>query len=193
MKKNVLGMDISSSTIGWSLVEFEEDAAGKGCDAVLVDYGHLKPPPSKAGSLTVRINDAYDSMNELFLRLDPDFVAIENYANKFSSGRSSARTIIVLSVFNELSALACLRALGVEPVKYNVITIRSRLSKFFNKTIKSKDDTFDFVCEYFSNFEVRKNRNDGVKKECYDEADSIAVSLCYIISKTDKGKRLWLK
>ena len=143
MKTKVLGMDISSSTIGCSLVEFCND------DITLVDYGHLKPPPSKSGSLTFRINHAYDSMKELFLELKPDCVAIENYANKFSSGRSSARTIMVLSVFNELSALACLRALNFEPSKYSVITIRSKISKYFKKNIKSKDDTFEFISDKF--------------------------------------------
>ncbi len=178
--KKVLGMDISSSTIGWSLLEVDGDKV------FLSKYGHLKPPNSKSGSLTFRINSAYSKMKELFDEIKPDIVAIEAYANKFSAGRSSARTIMVLSVFNELSALACLRTLNIEPVKYSVITIRSKISKYYNEDIKSKDDVFDYVSNYFKDFKVVKNRNGGVKKECYDEADATAVALCYIISNNEE-------
>ena len=88
---------------------------------------------------------------------------------------------MVLSVFNELSALASLRSVGIEPSKYSVISIRSDMSKFFNKKIKSKDDVFDHVCEYFKNFELRYTRTGKIKKECYDEADAIAVAICHFI------------
>ena len=177
----ILGLDISSSTIGWAVLVDSSDKI------TLESYGHIKPPPSKSGSLTHRINSAFDSVSLLLSDLDPDFVAIEAYANKFTSGRSSARTIMVLSVFNELSALACLRALNYEPKRYNVLSIRSIISKFYNTKIVSKDETFDFIRSKFNNFSILKNRNDNIKKECYDEADAIAVALSHIISEDKNG------
>tara|TARA_B100000131_G_scaffold322708_1_gene377674 strand:+ start:197 stop:727 length:531 start_codon:yes stop_codon:yes gene_type:complete len=173
--KTILGLDISSSTIGWALLRVDER------DIVLHSYGHIKPPKSKDGSLSHRVNSAYSELKTLFSDIDPDCVAIEAYANKFTTGKSNSRTIIVLSVFNELSALASLRSIGIEPSRYSVISIRSELSKYFNTKIKSKDDAFDFICKYFDNFELRHTRNGTIRKECYDEADAIAVAICHFI------------
>tara|TARA_R110002020_G_scaffold50716_7_gene143273 strand:+ start:63435 stop:63977 length:543 start_codon:yes stop_codon:yes gene_type:complete len=172
---DILGLDISSSTIGWSVLRYS------GGEIKLVSCGHIKPPPSSKGSLVYRLNSAYKQIEELLSSLgNIDDIAIEAYANKFTKGRSSARTIIVLSVFNELISLACLRSLSIEPKKYAVVSVRSSLSKFFNKNISSKDDAFLAVENYFENFKTALNRNGALKKECYDEADAIAVAITYI-------------
>jgi Holliday junction resolvasome RuvABC endonuclease subunit len=173
----ILGLDISSSTIGWSLVSYNE---GK---VVLTSYGHIKPPTSKAGSLALRMSPAFDEITELFLSLKPDVVAIESYVNKFSPGRSSARTIIVLSSFNEMISMACFRALKFEAEKYTVARIRSVISKEYNIKLKTKDDVFDFVKKEFPNFKIRLNRNKTIAKTVYDESDSIAVALASIINR----------
>ena len=84
-----LGLDISSSVIGWSVL------LDDGQTISLDSYGHIKPPPSKAGSLAFRMSSAFDSVSDLFNEIKPDVVAIESYANKFSAGRSSARTTFI--------------------------------------------------------------------------------------------------
>ena len=172
--KTVLGLDISSSTIGWSLLEYDDQKIE------LKDYGHMKPPKSTKGSLAFRASNAYDEMYDFLKRIDPDFVVIEAYANKFPAGRSTARTIIVLSVFNELMSIACLKGLSYEPIRYAVVTIRSVLSKQAGYKISSKEECFDYIKKYFSNFSLRNNKNGKIAKECYDEADAIAVALTYI-------------
>jgi Holliday junction resolvasome RuvABC endonuclease subunit len=174
--KRILGLDISSATIGWAVLSVDDNK-----NFLLDSYGHIKPPSSSDGTLTHRIDSAYSDLKNLFIDISPDSVAIEAYANKFSSGRSSARTIMVLSVFNELSALACLRSISIEPYKYNVISIRSDMSKLFEKKIKSKDDVFDHISEYFENFNIRYSRTGKIRKECYDETDAIAVAICHYI------------
>jgi len=171
----VLGLDISSATIGWALVESLEDGPS------LVEYGHIKPPKSNKGSLVYRLSCAYNKVEELFVRFrDVDYIIIEAYANKFTPGRSSARTIMVLSVFNEVVSLSCYRTLDKEPIKYAVASIRSTLSKFFNKKITSKEEAFEAIKDYFKNFTVILNRSGKIKKECYDEADAIAAALTFI-------------
>jgi len=173
--KTVLGLDISSSTIGWSILEYDDN------NIVLKEYGNIKPPKSTKGSLTFRVSAAYDELYDFFQEKRPDIVASEAYANKFPAGRSTARTIIVLSVFNELTSMACLKSLGYEPNRYAVSTIRSMLSKFAGYRISSKEDCFDFIKKYFSSFSLRNNKNGKISKECYDEADAIAVALTYIL------------
>ena len=174
--KKVIGLDISSSTIGWALLSFDDSK-----NIRLDDYGHIKPPASSKGTLSYRVSSAYDLCKNLLVNINPDYVAVEAYANKFSHGRSSARTIIVLSVFNEMICMASLRALEKEPFRYAVSTIRSSISNFLDKKMVSKDDNLDLIKGYFNNFKVSLNRNNKIKKESYDEADAISVALCHII------------
>jgi hypothetical protein len=55
------------------------------------------------------------------------------------------------------------------------------MSKLFEKKIKSKDDVFDHISEYFENFNIRYSRTGKIRKECYDETDAIAVAICHYI------------
>tara|TARA_A200000159_G_C7334465_1_gene344453 strand:- start:3380 stop:3922 length:543 start_codon:yes stop_codon:yes gene_type:complete len=171
----ILGLDISSSTIGWATLLCSKDSV------ILDNYGFIKPPASKKGSLAYRASEASGAVSELIDRENPEIVAIEAYANKFPSGRSTARTIIVLSVFNEVISIAALKKMGVDPFRYPVVTIRSQISKFSGKKISSKEECFDYIIERFDNFNFRKNRAGNIAKELYDEADAIAVALtCFI-------------
>jgi Holliday junction resolvasome RuvABC endonuclease subunit len=179
--KTILGLDISSSTIGWSILEYNDK------QIILKEYGYIKPPNSSKGSLTFRVSAAYDEVYKFLKSKKPDAVASEAYANKFPRGKSTARTIIVLSVFNELISMACLKSLKYEPEKYAVMTIRSMLSKFAGYKISSKEECFEFIKKYFSNYSLRNNRNGKIAKECYDEADAIAVALTYILKERNNG------
>jgi len=179
--QKILGLDISSSTIGWGILGFESGTIK------LLDYGNIKPPKSNKGSLCFRISETYDIMSNFIAEKSPDHICIEAYANKFSSGKSTARTIIVLSVFNELVGMACLKNISIDPNRYAVSTIRSTLSKYSGIKISSKDDVFDYIQNNFLDFKIRKNRNSNIAKECYDEADAIAVALAYIIKEVLKN------
>ena len=177
----VLGLDISSSTIGWATLLMKEGHLS------LDDYGFVSPPKSKVGSLTVRVDKTFDLMSKLIEDKQPEIVVIESYANKFPAGRSTARTIIVLSVFNEVVSMAALRTTGFDPIKYPVVTIRSKLSKIAGFKISSKEECFDFICDYFPNFTKRTNKRGNMSKECYDEADAIAVAMTYYVKNFLEG------
>jgi len=179
--KTVLGLDISSSTIGWSILEYDDQKI------VLKEYGYIKPPKSSKGSLAFRASAAYDEVYSFLKDKEPGVVAVEAYANKFPAGKSTARTIIVLSVFNELMAIASLKALGEEPIRYAVQTIRASLGKVAGYKISTKEDAFEFIKKYFIEFNLRENRSGNIAKECYDEADSIAVALTHIYKERLNG------
>ena len=179
--KTVLGLDISSSTIGWSILEYSDQAI------TLKEYGNIKPPKSSKGSLAYRASVAYDEVYSFLLDKNPDTVAVEAYANKFPAGKSTARTIIVLSVFNELMAIASLKSLDREPIRYAVSTIRASLGKIAGYKVSSKEDVFEFIKKYFIEFNLRENRSGNIAKECYDEADAIAVALTHIHKERSNG------
>lgn len=181
----VIGLDISSSTVGWATFIVENDSCK------LDEYGYIKPMKSAKGSLSARASHYLDQISDLLQAKKPDFVAIEAYVNKFSKGRSTARTIIVLSVFNEITSIASIRTLSKEPHRYPVATIRSSLSKISGNKISSKEEAFEFIKNTFSEkFKIRNKKTGKIKDECFDEADAIAVGLTHIFKELKNGKRL---
>lgn len=183
--KKLLTLDISSSTIGYSYFEYDEHSAN------LIDYGHIKPP-SKAkakGVLPYRLDKALEAYNSILMKYKPDDVAIEDYAKRFSKGKSTAQTIIILSVFNEMISWATYKFLGKEAIRYPVLTIRSVLSKHFNEKIISKEQVYPAIKEHCKLFTPLKNKNGNEAKESYDQADAIALGITTIIKQVGTIKK----
>ena len=178
--KKVIGLDVSSSVIGYGIIEFDKDSIS------LVKYGHIKPPGSEKGSLAFRGLEASKKVRELLIAESPDAVAVEMYANRFSAGRSSARTIIVLSFFNELMSLTSLDSVGIETDKYTVANIRSTISKYLKNKSISKDQIFEVIRATFPSFTPRVNKNGNIGTESFDQADAIAVAFCHAIVNQNK-------
>ena len=171
----VLSLDISSSTIGWSILKFKKNNSFPS----LKKYGYIKP--SKNGSLSERALDAKRKYIDLLKTEKPDFVVVEDYASKFSHGKSTARTIIVLAVFNETIKIATLESLNINAISYPVRTIRSIVEKELSQPIKDKEEVLNFCIKNFKNYKTVLNRNKRTKKECYDECDAIAVGICHYL------------
>jgi Holliday junction resolvasome RuvABC endonuclease subunit len=166
-----MGLDISSSTIGYTICEDEN----------LLVQGHYKPMKSKVKkinkTLAERLLPTYKDMVKLFNQHKPDSVCIEDYARKFSPGRSSAQTIIVLSCFNEVVSMACVDSLGFAPSKYPVASIRKTIGL---KGKVEKEDVLKKILEKHPSFNVQHSRSNNIKKETYDEADSLAVIIHHL-------------
>ena len=170
----ILSLDISSSTIGWSLLIVDNQN-----NLSLSDYGFIKP--TKKGSLAERAIDASIKYKDILKQTNPDKVIVEDYATKFSSGRSTARTIIVLAVFNEFIKITTIETVKILPISYPVRTIRSVVQKAYGDSISDKEEVMSFCKKYFSNFIPKQNRNKNTKKESYDECDAIVVGVCHFI------------
>ena len=166
-----MGLDISSSTIGIVVTE----------DNILKYQGHYKPMKSKvkkvSKTLAERLSKTYEDMICILKKHNPDTVCIEDYARKFSPGRSSAQTIIVLSCFNEVVSMACIDAISVIPSKYPVASIRKTIGL---KGKVDKQDVLNKVLNSHPNFKIEKNRSGNTKKETYDEADALAVVIHHL-------------
>ncbi len=171
----ILSFDISSSCIGWALFKLDEE------EATLIDYGNIKPPKKEKGSLSFRLKKTEDEVLKIIGKYNPDEVAIEDYAKRFSMGRSTANTIIMLSVFNEVTTLLCYKNLGKDPFRYPVITIRSCIGKFYGEKIVSKDDIFPAITSRSKIFLTRQSNRGNLLSECLDEGDAIAVGMTHLI------------
>ncbi|MDB2481537.1 crossover junction endodeoxyribonuclease RuvC [bacterium] len=171
----ILGLDISSSVIGWAIIQKKDDSLN------LLNYGNIKPLKSSKGNMTERLDDAFVKIKKLLKEETFDDIAVEQYANKFSKGRSSARTIIVLSSFNEVVCLACYQEKNITPHKISPATIRKNVGKHFGEKIVSKEDAFELITKNFKNFKITKNRNLKIRKEHYDESDAICVAISHLL------------
>nr|BDD46200.1 hypothetical protein 34 [bacterium] len=183
--ERILAFDISSSTIGWAILELDDNQV-----LTLPQTGYIKPPKSHKGGLSHRLSATYDAIEGLIDLFQPTDVVVEAYAKRFSKGRSSAQTIIILSVFNEVCKLAAYRKLHREAFEYPVVSIRAKIGAHFGVKIVSKEDIFPVINQNCKSFVPTLNRNKNTKKECLDIADAIAAGLTHII-KTGKTVSSW--
>lgn len=176
----VLGFDISSTCIGWGLISVEDDKIS------YIDSGYFKPP--KTGDLVDRIYKTREKVIDIMTKCDPDEIAIEDIV-QFMKGKSTSKTIIMLTTFNRMICLLARDFLGKTPILHSVMSIRHGLK--INKTLPKKEDMPDLVAQHLGiTFPYKLNKNGAKKIENYDEADGIAVSLynSFILSGKVKKK-----
>ena len=165
--KRILGLDISSTTIGYCLLLVE------GHDIKISVLDHFKP--IKKGTLLERLADTRDKMSDIISHLQPDFIAIEDIIT-FMPRRSSANTIIILAVFNRMMGLLCLDYLGKLPTLYPVMTIRKGLKE--NLDPPKKEEMPALIGRHLKiPFPWEFNKNGKPRVENYDRADAAAVAL----------------
>ena len=181
--KKVLSLDISSSTIGWSVIRMHN--SGK---IYLDSFGHVKPPSKSAADkkgfgLSYRLNETSIHMKNLVTKIKPNFVVVEDYAKKFSRGKSSANTIIILATVNEIVSLECFKHMKKEVVRMPVSRVRKFIKEKYSKTPLNKEEIMPLMSTLFEGFVPTLNKVGNIKKECYDEADALAVGLAFCIER----------
>lgn len=177
MRKTILGLDCSSTTIGWSLLSVENEV-------IKIDrYGNIKPPKKDSCSLVERLDSVQKEIDKLCIELKPDHIVIEDIL-KFMAGKTSADTIITLAIFNRTIALQVYQTLGKLPIFLLPISIRSRLKKFLSLENKiEKEQIPKILQDYFGKefFKITGYKKRGKFKgqpiiEVYDESDACAAA-----------------
>lgn len=168
MSKRVLGLDISSSTIGYCVLEVD----GYNIKYISMDY--LKP--SKKGSIMERIVDTRNKILTIINKVKPDYIGIEDLI-KFMP-KSTATTVVVLTTFNRMICLLAYDYLQRYPELFNVMSIRHGLK--LNKILPSKDDMPELVAKHLGIiFPYQCDKKNKIKEESRDMADGVAVALYY--------------
>lgn len=174
--EKVLGLDCSSSTVGWGLVGIKDNKP------ILLSYGQIKPLKSDHDILT-RLKDVFDRIIELCEIVKPTEAAIEEFL-MFMKARSSATTIVTLASFNRVICIAALVS-GVGVTLYPVQTIRKLVRiGIKRKEIIKKEEMPDLIREHLSSdFEFILNRNGVRSEETEDQSDGIAVAWARVLEK----------
>ena len=185
MIKTILGIDCSSTTIGYCVLTIDD--ADNSIAFQSVDY--LKP--NKEGSIIERIVDTRDKISGIINTVKPDYIGIEDII-QFMKGKSTAQTIIMLTTFNRMVGLTSYDYLGRAPELFSVMTIRHGLK--LNKIFPKKEDMPELVAKHlgitFPYERTTKGKTKGkIKMESYDKADGMAVALYYAFVLTGKVKR----
>lgn len=179
--RTVLGLDISSSTIGWGVLKIDDDGIH------FVDSGYIKP--SKKVSLFKSLELVKADVYNLIKKHKPDDIAIEDVV-QFMAKKSTAKTIITLAVYNRTVGLTCYEIQGKEPNLCSVMAIRHKLK--LDKKFPAKEEMPGILEKRLSisfPWVMKATKKKGSKvatmkicDESYDVADGICVALYHAMT-----------
>jgi len=177
----VLGFDVSSSCIGWGLLEIDNANNIK-----YLDSGLIKP--TKDGSILERLHGTRDLVEVVIKKYKPDHIGIEDIIS-FIRNKSTAATIITLAVFNRMVGLLSMDLTGNAPSLFSVLDIRHGLK--LNSTFPKKEDMPELVAHHlgikFPYIYINRGKTKGkVHITSYDRADGLAVALHHAFTLTGK-------
>ncbi len=179
--KKVLGFDVSSSTIGWCVLEIDEISN----KVSFVKASYVKPP--KKGHIIERIEQTRQKIKEVLDKYQPDYIGIEDII-QFMKGKSTAKTIIMLTTFNRMIGLVAYDYLKKAPELFSVMTIRHGLKT--GKELPKKENIPELVAKHLEiTFPYEINKKGKTKVESFDMADGVAVALYYAFMLTGRVQR----
>lgn len=171
----ILGLDISTSTIGICLAQ----ATGKIAFLDFLDLSKNKTLFDKADKFKVelkRISDDYAITD----------IVIEENLQAFRPGLSSAKTIVTLARFNGVCTYIASEVFGINPKFMNVNAARKLVGVKINR--KSEKNTKEQILEFVQNKDKSlqwptkclksgpRKGNVILVKECYDMADAYIIA-----------------
>lgn len=116
IKSVILGLDISSSIVGITVLDFE---TGNTIDIFPIVLNKEEDLLDKAAFFEAEIGDYLDTKNFNVIA-----VGFEDFAKKFSGGASSIQTILTLARFNGHVEKIMWEEIGFKPTLINVRTAR---------------------------------------------------------------------
>jgi Holliday junction resolvasome RuvABC endonuclease subunit len=176
MSKIIMGLDASSSTIGLSIIEEQDDGY-----LVFKHVEHYKPIKKDT-----HILDTLKWVKEYILsklkEFSPDYVVIEEYI-KFMKGQSSADSTISLAVLNRQVCMTVYEFTEKKPIILNVNTIRAAIKpKNYHLPRVPKEEVLNVVCSALQiDWAWLKNKNGKILDENFDRSDSIACSYSFAL------------
>lgn len=191
MSKIIMGLDASSSTIGLSIIEEQDDGY-----LIFKHVEHYKPIKKDT-----HILDTLKWVKEYIVsklkEFSPDEVIIEEYI-KFMKGHSSSDSTISLAVLNRTVCMAVYEYTEKKPYIVNVNTIRAAIKpKNYHLPRVPKEDILPLVCQILNiQWDWLIGKKGKVLDENYDRSDSIACSLGLIFGlrsgkiKSDNGMKI---
>jgi Holliday junction resolvasome RuvABC endonuclease subunit len=174
MAKKIMGFDISSSTVGVSILTVKSD----GC-VEMTHAEYFKPP--KKGHIFDRLSKLKTYVKNMLDKWNPDEIAIEDILMGMSGHMTTINTIAILAIFNRTVGLTIYEHCGKVPRHYGPMEIRRALA--IDDIIPAKEDVPSFLEKWLKiSFPwIKSKRTNKPIIENYDVADGIACALCHIL------------
>jgi|TARA_R100000030_G_scaffold95374_1_gene82788 Holliday junction resolvasome RuvABC endonuclease subunit len=170
----ILGLDVSTSRIGWAIVNGKQE---------LVDSGFYKT--NNKTSLEERATALRDNVLIPIMAIhDITEIRIEEPFSMFSGGKTTARTMSSLQRFNGMVSLIAHLLLGKPPTLVGATTARSRCGIKVPRGTKAKVVVLAWADDRFDNFIMEHTRHGNPKPGLDDEADAIVVALSHFDLRT---------
>ena len=173
----ILGLDVSTSTVGWCLLEGEK----------IKDIGFISL--SKGKSLVEKAAIFEKNLSIIADLRNITHVFIEAPLQRFSPGRSSAGTLVKLASFNGVTQFVCYQKLGISPELLNVTSARKSIGIQTQTQKKAgipvKEQVFGWVENKLQTIVwPEKVLKSGPRKgqsirlpECFDMADAYVIAM----------------
>jgi hypothetical protein len=162
----VLGLDISTSTVGAAIVDSETDELKS---LFYVSLAKEKGLINKIKMLKMELAK-YDGIVE--------HVAIEEPLVMFKEGFSRAQVLSLLSQFNGMCQFLVFLLYNADPVMYNVNSARKLAypDLKFHAGEKRKELVQERSSRTYPEVDWPLKRTGNLKDECYDMADAIVIA-----------------
>lgn len=175
----IMGLDISSSTIGISVLDYNKKIKIKSIE-------FYEPPSTQKVSLFESLLETKKFIIKKYKEVKPDCVVIEDIAEHFGGG-STSKTIIKLAIYNRTIGLTLFEEFGITPELINVNTVRSIIKPQGTSGRLPKEDVPMAIEKKLNiKFPYLFNKKGKIDVKTYDMADATAVALAYIIRDSEK-------
>ena len=164
----ILGLDVSTSITGLAIV----NDSGK---LILSDYVDTRNKNKYKDlfevSLCIRTK-----LEEIKKAYEIKKVCVEQAAQLFRMGSSSAKTISTLLKVNGIVSYLCYEVFGIKPDFINVSSARKICSIKIRRGSNSKEVVLKHILDTEEDFVIEYTRTGKPKPYCYDMADAIVIA-----------------
>ncbi len=172
----ILGLDISSSRIGFCLINEKEEL-------LLVDEIKLK----SSMSLEERADIFKQKMQIIKEHSEVDYVFIEQPFMAFSGGKTTATTMAKLQRFNGMCSYVVHSLFGSPATLLQTNKARGLVGLKIKRGDNTKLKVIEWVSEkYQQKFIVEYTRHGNPKPGCDDMADAVVIALAGLKTLNDK-------
>lgn len=176
MKKDtcecILGLDVSSATTGWAVLDKQEK---------ILDSGYIRTDLVSTGKkdIYLKVKTILKELHSIINNYNITTIVIEEPLKSFFKGKSSATTIAKLNFFNGMVSSVISTEFGINPKHLPASTLRSKakIKKDSKKGETSKDAALRVALDKGWIAGVEYNSNGKIIPQLYDQVDAIVVAL----------------
>ncbi len=168
VKKIILGLDISTSITGATIVQ-----DGKIIESFIWDTRNK----NKFSSLYEKGQFIKEELIYICDKFHIDTIFIEQSLQSFRSGFSSAKTLSTLARFNGIVSWLCWDLFGIEPILIAASTARKQAGVIIKRGENSKEKVLQFIVDNYPQIAIEYTKHGNPKPGMLDKCDSIIVAL----------------